>query len=166
MRAGTTMFANCVNQHPKIYMPTPFIPEPKVFTNPTYSKVDYLTEYDRLFEGLKGEVLGEKTVNYLETKYVAKVIREVLPSVKLVFMLRDPVDRAYSNWCWSKMNGWETLTFEQAILAEGKRGKPHEIMTNPFDYLRRGMYAEMLEPYLLQFPRKQIKIYFFENFAE
>ena len=168
MRAGTTTFADCVNQHPKIYMPTPFIPEPKVFTNPTYKNIDYLWQYELLYDksGAGGKVLGEKTVNYLETKYVAETIYRVLPKVELVFMLRDPVERAYSNWCWSKMNNWEPLSFEQAIIADGKRGKPPEIMTNPFNYLERGLYHKMLKPYFEIFPRRQIKIYLFENFKE
>tara|TARA_Y100000310_G_scaffold345185_1_gene462465 strand:+ start:10777 stop:11556 length:780 start_codon:yes stop_codon:yes gene_type:complete len=178
-RAGTTSLADCLTQHTRIYMPTPFIPEPKVFTDPTLPDEDYLQAYDELFKPfcIGGHrpnkqtkfflLYGEKTVNYLEVEGVAETIGRVLPDIKIIFCLRNPVDRAYSNWCWSWMNGYETKQFAEAISLElcsdRWRKIPHGLRTSPFNYVHRGRYFDLLVPFSRAFKRGSVIIYIFEE---
>lgn len=165
-RSGTTFLCTCLILHPGIWMPRPFIPEPKVFTNPHLSREKYQEKYRKLFAKADRPILGEKTVNYLEIPGAAQRIYELLPDVKLIFLLREPVARAYSNWLWSRMNGHETLSFEEAVKREEERRHviPPGLMTTPFDYLHRSKYDELLEPYLKIFPKQQLGIFLYEDF--
>ena len=93
--------------------PQPMVPEPKFFlVDELWQRgVDYYSK--QWFDLLPaGRMLGEKSTNYLEAPEVAERISRVLPRVKLIFLLRNPVDRAYSNYLWSRQNGLETETFE------------------------------------------------------
>lgn len=102
---------------------------------------------------------GEKSTNYLENAVVAERTQLHLPSVKLVFILREPAHRAYSNWLWSRMNGMESEHFETALALEDERERalpPALRYARPHAYFSRGLYARMLRPYFARFPREQI----------
>jgi len=89
----------------------------------------------------------------------ASRIHEHLPDVRLVFILREPGRRAYSNWAWSRMNGMETEDFETALAREDERERnldPKLRFARPHAYFSRGLYAEMLRPYFDLFPRQQV----------
>jgi len=84
----------------------PVTPEPKFFL------VDHLYEkglrfYSDTWFAANGDarLAGEKTTNYLESAVAADRIARDLPGRKLIFILREPADRAYSNYLWSRMNG-------------------------------------------------------------
>jgi len=165
-RSGTTWLYQLLARHPKIYMARPVKPEPKFFL------VDDLYErgleyYSHWFAGaMPGQLAGEKSTNYLESAVAARRIRTHLPSVKLIFILRDPVERAYSNYLWTKMNGLETEEFSVALALEAKRERslsPAHRYARPFSYFRRGLYAELLQPYLELFPRNQLLVLRFED---
>ena len=57
----------------------------------------------------------KKSADYLENPQVAQRIKQCLPDVKLVFVLRKPIERAFSNYLWSCKNGIETLPFGEAL---------------------------------------------------
>ena len=106
-------------------------------------------------------VLSKKSTNYLESPVAAQQIRESLPQVKLIFVLRNPVDRAWSNYRWSRQNGYERLEFAEALALEESRehSLPRELKyARPHAYFSRGLYFDMLAPYFRLFPRKQILI--------
>ena len=86
--------------------------------------------------------------------------------MKLVFILREPVDRAYSNYLWTRMNGLETEDFQTALRLEDQRERelPERLkFARPFSYFSRGLYADLLTPYVECFPRDQIAILRFED---
>ena len=86
--------------------------------------------------------------------------------MKLVFILREPVDRAYSNYLWTRMNGLETEDFPTALRLEDQREPelPEPLkFARPFSYFSRGLYADLLTPYVERFPRDQILILRFED---
>lgn len=161
-RSGTTYLYNLLDHHPGIFLAKPRAPEPKFFlVDEEYAKgLDYYS--DRFFAGSnKHQVLGEKSANYLESPVVPTRIHQHLPETKLIFVLRDPVERAFSNYLWSMRNGHETLSFEQAIELEPIRESnyaPHVRFARPFSFVSRGMYARLLQPYLKLFPKEQVKI--------
>jgi hypothetical protein len=166
-RAGTTWLYALLDRHPSIYMAKPLKPEPKFFL------VDRLYEhgleyYARTWFADAGAALlaGEKSTDYLESAVAAERIARDLPRVKLVFILREPVDRAHSNYLWTKMNGLETEDFATALRLEARRERelPERLrFARPYSYFSRGLYADLLQPYLDRFSRDQILVLRFED---
>lgn len=159
-RSGTTWLYHLLDRHPGIYMAKPAKPEPKFFlVDQIFERgIDYYidTWFGEVPEGKKA---GEKSTNYMESAAAAERIHKYLPDVRLVFMLREPVDRAWSNYQWSVMNGMETEDFTSAIALEEKRVKelPAGLRySRPYSYFSRGLYADLLAPYFRLFPRGHI----------
>lgn len=166
-RSGTTWLYHLLDRHPDIYMAKPVRPEPKFFlVDELYARG--LQHYiDTWFSGADTyAVAGEKSTNYLESPAAAERIRRDLPDAKLVFILREPAQRAYSNWAWSRMNRMESADFETALSREQERERTvpaHLRYARPHAYFSRGLYAAMLRPYFDRFPRDQILCLKFED---
>ena len=118
---------------------------------------------------------GEATPYYLFHPLAAERIRAFDADMKMVVMLRDPVERAYSHYRHHVKLGEETLSFEAAIEAEPDRlqGEEERMLANPdyegrnyrlFSYLTRGQYAEQLERFFERFQRSQFLILSSEAF--
>jgi len=148
-------------------MAKPRRPEPKFFLDDAiYARgLDYYSK--TWFAAVEAGVLaGEKSTNYLESPVAAERIHLHLPEAKLLFMLRNPVDRAFSNYRWSRMNGLETEDFETALALEEERTRtlpPSLRYARPFSYLARGLYRAQLEPYFARFSPEQILCLRFED---
>jgi sulfotransferase family protein len=159
-RSETTWLYQLLDGHPDVYMAKPVRPEPKFFlVDDLYARgIQYY--FDTWFAGADAcAAAGEKTTNYLESATAATRIHEHLPHVRLVFILREPAHRAYSNWAWSRMNGMEAEDFETALVLEEQRERdldPRLRYARPHAYFSRGLYAEMLRPYFDLFPRDQV----------
>lgn len=166
-RSGTTYLAQALASHPDICMAQPFIPEPKVLMLPEQTEGEYVARYQQLFaSALPQQQCGEKTSYYLESAAARDRIKALLPTVKMLFIVREPVARAYSNYLWSKKNGLETWSFAEAIAAEGTRPNPlpsDKAYARPFDYLSRGDYAAFAEPYFAALGRHRIKFVLYED---
>lgn len=166
-RCATTWLAELAERHPDIAMARPVKPEPKFFLiDDLFARgLDHYSQ--TWFAGLPDVArLGEKSTNYLESPIAARRMRENIPDVKLVFMLRNPVDRAYSNFLWTRKNGLETLSFAEALECEAERERdlPETMKyARPFSYFSRGLYADLLTPFFDLFPRKQIRILRYED---
>lgn len=109
-----------------------------------------------------GAVTGEATPNYLGHPDVANRVRAVVPGAKLVVLLRNPVDRAYSAWQLKVREGLEPLGFNQAIKAEQSRLEAENPRPEPdlrFAYLGKSRYAEQLETWFAVFPKEQFAIH-------
>ena len=140
-------------------MAKPVRPEPKFFlVDELYARgFDHYLE--TWFPDPDSRVAGEKSTNYLESAVAAERIHRHLPDVRLVFILREPARRAYSNWAWSRMNGLETEDFTTALSLEEDRERTlpaHLRYARPYAYFSRGLYARMLQPYFSLFPRSQV----------
>ena len=114
---------------------------------------------------------GEASPFYLFHPLVPVRAFKVLPKAKLIVVLRDPVDRAYSHFEMSCRRGEESLTFEEAIAEEPLRLKPYiDILSNnphdtsvgfrsgysKFSYLSRGLYANQVKRWLKFYERENI----------
>jgi len=158
-----------LDRHPDIEMAKPVRPEPKFFlVDDIYERG--LTYYsDNWFRQIPGHKLGgEKSTNYLESEAAARRIHKDLPDARLIFILREPADRALSNWRWSRMNGLETLPFEDALLEETKREARYsaeERYSRPFSYFSRGLYRKMLEPYVSRFGLDRVLVLRYEDIS-
>jgi Sulfotransferase domain len=161
-RSGTTWLYVLAQRHPQLAMAQPIAPEPKFFlVDELWQRgVDYYST--TWFDALPADrVLGEKSTNYLESPEAAERMSRVLPRVKLIFMLRNPVDRAYSNYLWSRQNGLETETFERALALEARRERElasAQRYARPHAYFSRGLYAQHLARFFDRFPREQILV--------
>jgi hypothetical protein len=168
-RSGTTWLYLLAARHPQLAMAEPMVPEPKFFLVDELwqSGIDYYST--KWFDPLPaGRMLGEKSANYLESPEVAERMCRVLPRVKLIFLLRNPVDRAYSNYLWSWQNGLETETFERALALEEQRERdlaPNLRYARPHAYFSRGLYAEHLIRFFNRFPTEQILVLRHEDVA-
>jgi hypothetical protein len=120
-------------------------------------------------------VTGEASPAYLFYPHAPRRVAQVLPQVKLIVLLRNPVDRAYSQYYHTCELGYETLPFEQAIQAEVARigSEREKILEDEHyysdaykhqSYLSRGIYVDQLQSWLALFPREQFLILKSEEF--
>jgi hypothetical protein len=166
-RSGTTWLYDVLDRHPAVYLAKPKKPEPKFFlVDDAYAKgLDYYAQ-TWFAEVPPGRVAGEKTTDYLESRAAAERIAQHLPRVRLIFILREPVDRAYSNYLWSRMNGLENQDFDTALQLEEERERtlPTRLrFVRPYSYFSRGLYADLLRPYLDRFLREQLLVLRFDD---
>ncbi len=111
--------------------------------------------YSSFFEAARrDQLIGERSTTYLSSRVAPERIHELIPDVKLVFMIRNPVDRTYSHYLHPVNTGRATKTFEQ------------EIIHGPSNLYLRSLYKPQLERYFRLFPRDQIKVVLFERFVE
>lgn len=112
-------------------------------------------------------IIGEATPNYLHDVDAPKRLAEVAPRAKLLVILRDPVERAYSHYWHEVERGRETLDFENAILAEESRlaGATRQERAH-VSYVSKGRYAEQLDRWMEHFDRSQLHIIFLEDLRE
>ncbi|NEZ67150.1 sulfotransferase [Leptolyngbyaceae cyanobacterium CCMR0082] len=172
-KAGTSSLHYYLRQHPQIFMP--FSKEPKFFAlegeeinfqNPDkginlYS-INNLEDYQKLFEDVTDEIaIGEASPIYLYSEKAADRIKHYIPDVKMIVILRHPVDRAFSCYTHLKREDYEPLSFEEGLKAE-----PSRIANNwshLWHYQTAGYYHAQLKPYFERFDEKQFKIYLFED---
>ena len=155
-----------LDRHPHIHVLKPFIPEPKVCLADLRDDMAYLDLYAKLFAGAPaGAVFVEKTSNYWENEEARSRLARILPETRYIFILREPVARAYSNWRWSAQNGLETLPFARAFDHSSRPSPlpPHQRHARPFDYLQRSQYGRLAEEWIRAIGRDRINFYLFEQ---
>lgn len=166
-RSGTTYLHTILTEHPEIELNQPWWPEPKFFLNEDApARVDeYLKKY---FSRDDATLHGEKSVCYMEHTEVVERIARTFPDARIIFILRDPVDRAISNYWYSVGNKLENATIEQALTDESFADRSYDKTKitgcPPYLYLQRGKYVDYLEKYLQHFDKSQIKILVSEDF--
>jgi len=112
-------------------------------------------------------ICGEKSVAYMDNaEIVSTRILTEFPEMKLLFILRNPVDRAFSHYRYSTNHGLEQCSFTEALVMENYRAKntPEPLkMARPWAYTWRGRYHQHLEPFFRVFPRGQLHVVFSEE---
>lgn len=178
-KAGTSSLYHYLNQHPQIYMSP--VKEPRFFAPELYTehrKDPYRSgakehrdapmsfeEYCQLFEGAVDEVaLGEATTEYLYMPKAPERIQRHIPEAKLIAILRDPAERAFSAFCYQWRDGCEKLTFEQALAAEPQRIAEHKWWPG-WHYKQSGFYYQQLTRYFQVFDPGQIKVYLHDELS-
>ena len=167
-RSGTTWLYEMLERHPEIYMAKPLAPEPKFFlVDDLYAQG--LERYARWFDGRRrrSRWLARRAPTIWRAGRPRSGSRAISRGCKLVFILREPASRAYSNYLWSRMNGKEDEDFEtrsRSSKAEREQTVPLELrFARPHAYFSRGLYADLLKPYFDRFPREQILVLRFED---
>ncbi|MGH8010638.1 MAG: sulfotransferase domain-containing protein, partial [Candidatus Binatia bacterium] len=117
----------------------------------------------------KAFITGEATAYYIFHPHAPKRIRQTLPDVKLIALLRNPVDRAYSHYHHEVRKGREPLPFADAVEKEAERlqGEKEKMLADDhyeshnyhhYSYLSRGIYVDQLQVWTALFPKEQILI--------
>jgi hypothetical protein len=175
-KSGTTSIYKYLEQHPDIFMSS--FKEPGFFAfegekprlnGPGAQKwvdrwvVTDLPSYQALFAGASGEqAIGEVSPFYLYYEKTVERIYKHIPHAKLIAILRDPVERAFSNYVWAVRDRAESLpTFAEALQAEESRIRDN--WGPKWHYKAKGFYYAQLKPYFEQFDNEQIRIYLYED---
>jgi hypothetical protein len=173
-KSGTSSLANYLAQHPEIFFSEP--KEPKYFSSrvvsfPHSGPRDHFVDaamiktteaYQSLFAAAgKATALGEGSVEYLYyAEKVAPLILDELGQVKIIIVLRNPVERAYSNYLNLLRDGRETLSFAEALDAEAERAaKNYEFF---WRYSAVGFYAEQVRVFKERF--HEVYVGLFDDF--
>lgn len=168
-KAGTTSVYDELARHPAIYMSP--IKEPHFFSRiqPSPERAAFFPhisdqgEYLALFDRATDEQLvGEASTSYLWDSDAAERIKQVAPEANILIMLRDPVERAYSQYWNDVREGFERRAFLEAVTEEQQRGPGAWGVTSL--YIDCGRYADQVQRYLDRFGAR-VLVSFFEDFV-
>lgn len=166
-RSGTTYLYHLLDEHPDIEMAKPPRPEPKFFLQADIGRFSHSDYIEKFFDQTTPvRYRGEKSTSYYEYESAAGNISAWYPQAKIIFVLRDPITRAISNYKFSRDNGIETRPLEEALYQEGRRATEYDktrFSTSPFAYLKRGLYADYITIYRKYFSDEQIAIHIYEE---
>jgi len=175
VRGGTTSLFENLSKHPCIY-------------SSSYDELGFfdsnfelgLNWYRSLFPTIFRKKISELrkkcfmtydvTPFYIWNPLVTQRIHDIFPKIKLIAILRNPIDRAYSNYFLGVRSGTENLSFEEAIGKEiellGKESLSDQaIYQRPRSYITKGFYAHQLKPWFEIFRKEQLLILQTEKFA-
>jgi hypothetical protein len=166
-KAGTTALYAYLRRHPSI-------------TGPSWKEVSFFdrhwTRGEPWYRGnfpnvlrSRGDLVGEASPSYLFHPLAPQRVAELVPNARLIALVRNPVERAYSHYQHEVALGREPLSFEDALAAEDERTLEEEVRLRAepgyfshawwnYTYTARGRYAEQLERWLAVFPREQLLI--------
>jgi hypothetical protein len=167
-KAGTTTLHAYLQEHPQIAMPER--KELHFFNNETFfqGQADY-AYYHSFFKklgenkpqdpGQRPMLKGEATPAYLYCRDAAKRIWQYNPDMKIIMVLRNPIDRAFSHWNMEVSRNAETLSFTDAIENETTRCREAlPLQHYVYSYLDRGFYTAQIREYWRFFPKSQVLI--------
>ena len=164
-KSATSSLHELLNQHPHIYMSVK--KEPHFFDNADNfqaddtAKIPQFESFAQLFsDGKEYPFRGESSTGYMVFPHVVERIHKNIPNPRFIFVLRNPIDRAYSHYWWLRGLGGESRKFRDALEAD-----QHEIpnFKNPIKktgnfryYFAFGQYATYLRPFIIYFGRENI----------
>lgn len=158
-KAGTTAMFDHLAEHPGLALS--HVKETHFFDDETidWSAPDY-GAYHRRFPPADGRPRGEATPIYTYWPRCLERIRAYSPAARLIVMLRDPVERAWSHWRMEYARGAEERPFAWCI----RQGRQRLFEASPwghhreFSYVERGFYGEQMERVFALFPRDQVLV--------
>jgi Sulfotransferase domain len=170
-KAGTTALYAYLRWHPEI-------------TGPSFKEVSFFDRhyahgerwYRAHMPARRQSLVGEASPSYLFHPLAPERVAGMLPDARLIALLRNPVDRAFSHYQHEVALGREPLSFEDAIDSEEERmrGEVERMLREPsyfshdwwnYTYVARGRYAEQLERWFARFPRERLLVLFTEELA-
>ena len=163
-KGGTTSLQKLLEQHPGVYLPP--CKEVHYFSLHDQEPPSWYANHFRAAQ--PGQRRGDITPYYLFHPRAPQRIRALLPKVRLIVLLRDPVERTLSQYFHAQRHGFEVLELEEALAAETARLAGAEArLAEPgstdyghqkHSYLSRSRYELQLKRYEALFPQKQLLV--------
>ena len=177
-KAGTNALYHDLRQHPQIYM-SPW-KEPKFFAFESEADLGFRAangkeapvnasvildqgDYEKLFDAAGDDEIarGEASTHYLYVERSPARIKALIPDAKLIAVLRNPVDRAFSSYQHLVRDDLEPLDFGAALDAEPERIAEHYAYL--YRYTDMGFYSEQLDRYETTFPESQLCVLLYDD---
>jgi len=169
-KSGTTSLYHYLSEHPHVEMSSQ--KEPDYFSDKAIqeqgmyygkNRINTLDDYEGLFAQKEGVIYGESSVSYLFYDNVAENIKSYNPNAKIIIMLRNPVERAFSHYLMDYRLGLVSESFEDIV-----KKKSNHKYANLFyqQYIQVGEYANQLKRYLNVFNRENILLIDYEDFKK
>ena len=174
-KCGTSSLHNYLNQHPDVFMPT-FTPDGVKVKEPRFLIKEKLQkrfpkgvwnyeDYKLLFDSVTNEIaIGESTVLYLyyHNEAIKNIKKFLGEKVKIIIMLRNPIDRAYSAYSFASRTLQENQNFKEALINSRPRFNRDETLSPMILYKELGLYYEMVKDYMDSF--KDVHIVLYDDF--
>jgi hypothetical protein len=173
-RCGTTTLFDTLSRHPSVIPPAS---KEVAYFNVLLSRglPWYRSNFPTVWQRAAARrrtgafATGDATPTYLFHPHVARRIREAVPDARLIALLRDPVQRAYSHYHWAVGMGYELLSFEEAVEREEERtrGELERMLSdesylsfprNYLSYLAMGVYVDQLAAWREVFPEDRFLV--------
>jgi len=128
---------------------------------------DYQEYHSFFSQNTQGKQLGEATPIYMYWEQAPRRIWEYNPKMKIIMVLRNPIDRAYSHWNMERSKGREDLSFLEGVYAEeGRCRDSSPLQDRKYSYVDRGFYTNQLKRMLQYFPREQVLVLKYDDFKK
>ena len=169
-KAGTTSLYHYLSEHPQIEMSSQ--KEPDYFSDKAINeqgmyygknRVNTLDKYESLFVQKESVVYGEASVSYLFYDNVAEDIKKYNPNAKIIIMLRNPIERAFSHYLMDYRLGLISDSFENIIAKKSKHRNAHLFYQQ---YIEVSKYATQIQRYLDFFEKESILFIDYEDFKK
>jgi len=166
-KAGTTSLYHYLSEHPQVEMSSQ--KEPDYFSDKAIhqqgmyygkNRVNTLDKYESLFVQKEGVVYGEGSVSYLFYDNVAEDIKKYNPNAKIIIMLRNPIERAFSHYLMDYRLGLVSDSFENIITKKSKHKNAHLFYQQ---YIEVSKYANQIQRYLDFFEKENILFIDYED---
>ncbi|PKD16744.1 hypothetical protein APR41_08025 [Salegentibacter salinarum] len=171
MKSATTTIHEVLSYHPDIFIPRSeirFFELDNILQHPRFHSFDKNTKswtgrldgkkleeswnwYHNLYKGNESKIKGEDSTSYLASRTAAQRIASQNKNIKMIFLLRQPSLRAFSQYLHMLRSGTAMWSFEDTLVH------------NPYSVLTRSLYKEQLQHYYDVLPSNQIKVILFED---
>lgn len=171
-KSGTTSLFEYLRRHPDIFLPPGkeigYFADDLADTKGIKSFSDYLNYFSSATER---QICGDVTTAYLYSSTAAlNIYNQLGKDVKIIMILRNPVDMIYSLWKQNVRDGGELLSLQEAIEKAPERAGSSEFLNSVqgsivnYDYVNRARYYKQVKRYIDIFGNEKVKIFIFENF--
>jgi hypothetical protein len=166
-KAGTTSLYHYLSEHPQVEMSSQ--KEPDYFSDKaineqgmyyTKNRVNSLAKYESLFVQKESVVYGEASVSYLFYENVPEDIKKYNPNAKIIIMLRNPIERAFSHYLMDYRLGLISDSFENVLAKKSKHKNAHLFYQQ---YIEVSKYSKQIQRYLDFFEKDSILFIDYED---
>jgi len=172
-KCGTTYLYEKLTEHP--HVAPALTKEVHFFDNGYHHGVAWYRGHFPAKEG--NDITGEASPYYIFHPHAARRVQQTTPHAKLILLLRNPVNRAYSHYHHEARLGYEPLSFAEALAQENQRlqGEHEKMLTNEhyyshahqhYAYRSKGLYADQLQGWFDIFPQDQLLVLQSETFYQ
>ena len=167
-KSGTTSLYHYLNEHPHVEMSSQ--KEPDYFSDREIheqgmyygkNRINTIDLYEDLFDQKKGVVYGESSVSYLFYENVPENLKSYNSNAKIIIMLRNPIDRAFSHYLMDYRLGLVSDSFEDIINKKSNHKKAHLFYQQ---YIEVSEYSKQIQRYFKVFDKGNILIVDYDNF--